>query len=98
MENIERAAVKDKTNPDDLLILSCEEDYSICELFLEEGIKFFSILCFVVPQKFKFIILWHQCEIDLYFCRRSSLQFRASTKWHSYPETRLPEVHITTKA
>lgn len=37
VERIGRSALKDGKIPDDLLILSCEEDYRICEPFLEKG-------------------------------------------------------------
>lgn len=45
MERLGRSALKDDKLPDDLLILSCEEDYEICEPFLEKGQH-----CIIVPS------------------------------------------------
>lgn len=37
IERLGRSVFKDKQLPDDLLILSCEEDYDVCVPFLEKG-------------------------------------------------------------
>lgn len=37
VERLGRSVLKDKKLPDDLLILSCEEDYDACVPFLEKG-------------------------------------------------------------
>lgn len=41
IERIGRSSMKDDKIPDDLLVLSCEEDYEICVPFLEKGYKGF---------------------------------------------------------
>lgn len=43
--------LKDDKIPDDLLVLSCEEDYSICIPLLEKGNNAF--LCFIQTQIFE---------------------------------------------
>lgn len=43
VERIGRSMLKDDQIPDDLLVLSCEEDYNTCLPFLEKGwFKYFS--------------------------------------------------------
>lgn len=37
IERLGRSAYKDEKLPDDILILSCEEDYDACVPFLEKG-------------------------------------------------------------
>lgn len=37
VERIGRSAFKDGEIPEELLVLSCEEDYAICAPFLEKG-------------------------------------------------------------
>ncbi|KAE8660117.1 BRCT domain-containing DNA repair protein, putative isoform 7 [Hibiscus syriacus] len=54
IERIGRSAMKDDKVPDDLLVLSCEEDYAICVPFLEKGAAVYSselILNGIVIQK-----------------------------------------------
>ncbi|XWS08661.1 hypothetical protein CRYUN_Cryun40dG0020600 [Craigia yunnanensis] len=42
LERIGRSAMKDDKVPDDLLVLSCEEDYAVCVPFLEKGAAVYS--------------------------------------------------------
>ncbi|KAK9281809.1 hypothetical protein L1049_004715 [Liquidambar formosana] len=54
VEKIEKSAKKDEKLPDDPLILSCEEDYAICEPFLNKGAAVYSselLLNGIVIQK-----------------------------------------------
>ncbi|KAK8332090.1 hypothetical protein V6Z11_A10G118700 [Gossypium hirsutum] len=54
LERIGRSAMKDDKVLDDLLILSCEEDYAICVPFLEKGAAVYSselLLNGIVTQK-----------------------------------------------
>ncbi|KAL4312905.1 hypothetical protein GQ457_01G031060 [Hibiscus cannabinus] len=54
VERIGRSAMKDEKFPDDLLVLSCEEDYEICVPFLEKGAVVYSselLLNGIVTQK-----------------------------------------------
>ncbi|XP_039061238.1 uncharacterized protein LOC120205426 [Hibiscus syriacus] len=54
VERIGRSAMKDDKFPDDLLVLSCEEDYEISVRFLEIGAEIFSselLLNGIVTQK-----------------------------------------------
>lgn len=86
IERVGRSVLKDEKLPDDLLILSCEEDYDICVPFLEKG---WPIL---IKQTFadKYISGFH---FIIYFINRCGyLQFRASTKWNSYSETGVRKV------
>ncbi|KAF5736917.1 BRCT domain-containing DNA repair protein putative isoform 1 [Tripterygium wilfordii] len=52
-----RSALKDDKFPDDLLVLSCEEDYGICVPFLEKGAAIYSselLLNGVVTQRLEY--------------------------------------------
>ncbi|GMI69812.1 hypothetical protein HRI_000650500 [Hibiscus trionum] len=54
IERICRSAMKDDKVPDDLLVLSCEEDHAICVPFLEKGSAVYSselLLNGIVTQK-----------------------------------------------
>ncbi|XP_021291395.1 uncharacterized protein LOC110421980 isoform X1 [Herrania umbratica] len=54
VERIGRSATKDDKVPDDLLVLSCEEDYATCVPFLEKGAAVYSselLLNGIVTQK-----------------------------------------------
>ncbi|XWS53687.1 hypothetical protein CRYUN_Cryun10bG0021900 [Craigia yunnanensis] len=54
VERIGRSTMKDDKVPDDLLVLSCEEDYAICVPFLEKGATVYSselLLNGIVTQK-----------------------------------------------
>ncbi|KAL3505799.1 hypothetical protein ACH5RR_031181 [Cinchona calisaya] len=42
VERLGRSALKDERLPDDILVLSCEEDYDICVPFLEKGAAVYS--------------------------------------------------------
>ncbi|XP_058082172.1 uncharacterized protein LOC131230327 isoform X2 [Magnolia sinica] len=57
MERIGRSAMKDDKIPDNLLILSCEEDYTICVPLLEKGAEVYSselLLNGIVIQKLEY--------------------------------------------
>ncbi|KAL6526525.1 hypothetical protein OROGR_015615 [Orobanche gracilis] len=57
IERVGRSVLKDEKLPDDLLILSCEEDYDICVPFLEKGGAIYSselLLNGIVKQKLEF--------------------------------------------
>ncbi|KAA8527503.1 hypothetical protein F0562_034782 [Nyssa sinensis] len=57
VERIGRSALKDDKIPDDLLVLSCEEDYAVCVPFLEKGAAVYSselLLNGIVTQKLEF--------------------------------------------
>ncbi|KAL6571554.1 hypothetical protein OROHE_003197 [Orobanche hederae] len=57
VERVGRSVLKDEKLPDDLLILSCEEDYNICVPFLEKGGAIYSselLLNGIVKQKLEF--------------------------------------------
>ncbi|XP_024022613.1 uncharacterized protein LOC21406327 [Morus notabilis] len=57
VETTGRSALKDGSLPNDLLILSCEEDYEICVPFLEKGATIYSselILNGIVTQKLEY--------------------------------------------
>ncbi|KAJ4722267.1 BRCT domain-containing DNA repair protein, putative isoform 1 [Melia azedarach] len=57
LERLGRSGLKDDKVPDDLLILSCEEDYEICVPFLEKGAAVYSselLLNGIVTQKLEY--------------------------------------------
>ncbi|KAL0286658.1 UNVERIFIED_CONTAM: hypothetical protein Scaly_2787800 [Sesamum calycinum] len=57
VERLGRSVLKDERLPDDLLILSCEEDYNICVPFLEKGGAVYSselLLNGIVKQKLEY--------------------------------------------
>ncbi|KAM0950652.1 putative BRCT domain-containing protein [Dioscorea sansibarensis] len=57
IERIGRTTIKDDKLPDDLLVLSCEEDYLTCIPLLEKGMEVFSselILNGIVVQKLEY--------------------------------------------
>ncbi|KAK4283564.1 hypothetical protein QN277_000501 [Acacia crassicarpa] len=57
IERIGRSVVKDDKTQDDLLILSCEDDYALCVPFLEKGTAVYSselLLNGIVTQKLEY--------------------------------------------
>lgn len=57
LERVGRSALKEVNIPDDLLILSCEEDYAICVPFLEKGATVYSselLLNGIVTQRLEY--------------------------------------------
>ncbi|KZV14940.1 hypothetical protein F511_36227 [Dorcoceras hygrometricum] len=57
VERLGRSALKDEKLPDDLLIISCEDDYDICVAFLEKGAAVYSselLLNGIVKQKLEY--------------------------------------------
>ncbi|XAR57138.1 hypothetical protein NMG60_11025174 [Bertholletia excelsa] len=57
MERIGRSAFKEDKVPDDLLVLSCEEDYALCVPFLQKGAAVYSselLLNGIVTQKLEY--------------------------------------------
>ncbi|KAI7992585.1 PAX-interacting protein 1 [Camellia lanceoleosa] len=54
---IQKPEMKNETNPDDLLILSCEQDYAVCMPFLHKGDAIYSLellLNGIIMQKLEF--------------------------------------------
>ncbi|KAA8548530.1 hypothetical protein F0562_000203 [Nyssa sinensis] len=57
VERIGRSTLKDDKIPDELLVLSCEEDYAVCVPFLEKGATVYSselLLNGIVTQKLEY--------------------------------------------
>lgn len=85
MEKVGRSVFKGNTIADNLLILSCEEDYASCVPFLEKGQKLFhSALktCYLLKIKYTMF-----CT-----CRGNGVQFRTVAEWHRYSEAGVSEV------
>ena len=85
MEKVGRSVFKGDTISDDLLILSCEEDYASCVPFLEKGQKLFhSALktCYLLKIKNTMFCI----------CRGNGVQFRTVAEWHSYSEAGVSKV------
>ncbi|KAF7837166.1 PAX-interacting protein 1 [Senna tora] len=79
VERIGRSALKNGKIPDDLLVLSCEEDYTYCVPFLEKGAAIYSselLLIGIITQKL-------ECERHRLFAdhvkKRKPLQAYGST-------------------
>lgn len=89
VERLGRSALKDDKLPDDLLILSCEEDYEICEPFLEKGAAVYSselLLNGIVTQKLEYER--HRLFVDNVKRTRSTIWLRKDGhKFH--PVTKL---------
>ncbi|XP_028096902.1 PAX-interacting protein 1-like [Camellia sinensis] len=54
---IQKPEMKNETIPDDLLILSCEQDYAVCTPFLDKGAAIYSselLLNGIITQKLEF--------------------------------------------
>ncbi|XP_073302577.1 uncharacterized protein [Primulina huaijiensis] len=74
VERLGRSALKDEKLPDDLLIISCEEDYDICIAFLEKGGPVYSselLLNGIVKQKLEYER--HRLFVDQVKKTRSSI-------------------------
>lgn len=74
VERLGRSALKDEKLPDDLLIISCEEDYDICIAFLEKGGAVYSselLLNGIVKQKLEYER--HRLFVDQVKSTRSSI-------------------------
>ncbi|OMO53750.1 hypothetical protein CCACVL1_28385 [Corchorus capsularis] len=83
VERIGRSATKDDKVPDDLLVLSCEEDYEICVPFLEKGAAVYSselLLNGIVTQKLEYER--HRLFADNVKRTRSTLWLRKDNKFH----------------
>ncbi|OMO98408.1 hypothetical protein COLO4_13950 [Corchorus olitorius] len=83
VERIGRSATKDDKVPDDLLVLSCEEDYAICVSFLEKGAAVYSselLLNGIVTQKLEYER--HRLFADNVKRTRSTLWLRKDNKFH----------------
>ncbi|KAH1102649.1 hypothetical protein GLYMA_13G214200v4 [Glycine max] len=84
VEKVGRSVFKGDTISDDLLILSCEEDYASCVPFLEKGQKLFhSALktCYLLKIKNTMFCI----------CRGNGVQFRTVAEWHRYSEAGVSE-------
>ncbi|KAE9453224.1 hypothetical protein C3L33_14889, partial [Rhododendron williamsianum] len=74
VERVGRSALKGDNIPDDLLVLSCEEDYATCMPFLERGAAVYSselLLNGIVTQKLEFerlnsIAAMNPCLLGMY--------------------------------
>ncbi|CAL0301210.1 unnamed protein product [Lupinus luteus] len=81
VERVGRSALKDHKFPDDLLILSCEEDYSSCVPFLEKGAMVCSselLLNGIVIQKLEYER--HSLFADQVKKTRSTIWFKRDEK------------------
>lgn len=77
VERIGRSVLKDGKFPDDLLILSCDEDYAVCEPYLEKGAAVYSselLLNGIVTQKLEYER--HQLFVDNVKRTRSTIWMR----------------------
>ncbi|XP_022721886.1 uncharacterized protein LOC111279210 isoform X2 [Durio zibethinus] len=82
IERIGRSAMKDDKVSDDLLVLSCEEDYAICVPFLEKGVAVYSselLLNGIVTQKLDYER--HRLFADHVRRTRSTLWLRKDNKF-----------------
>ncbi|XWS39078.1 hypothetical protein CRYUN_Cryun18bG0019300 [Craigia yunnanensis] len=82
IERIGRSAMKDDKVPDDLLVLSCEEDYAICVPFLEKGAAVYSselLLNGIVTQKLDYER--HRLFADHVRRTRSTIWLRKDNKF-----------------
>ncbi|KAK8671073.1 hypothetical protein V6N13_037682 [Hibiscus sabdariffa] len=82
IERIGRSAMKDDKVPDDLLVLSCEEDYTICIPFLEKGAAVYSselLLNGIVMQKLDYER--HRLFADHVRRTRSTIWLRKNDKF-----------------
>ncbi|MFQ6646156.1 hypothetical protein Gotur_020576 [Gossypium turneri] len=82
LERIGRSAMKDDKVLDDLLILSCEEDYAICVPFLEKGAAVYSselLLNGIVTQKLDYER--HRLFADHVRKTRSTIWLRKDNKF-----------------
>ncbi|PIN14372.1 hypothetical protein CDL12_12997 [Handroanthus impetiginosus] len=87
VERLGRSALKDERLPDDLLILSCEEDYDICVPFLEKGGAVYSselLLNGIVKQKLEYER--HRLFADHVKRTRSTIWVKKKNRYH--PVTR----------
>lgn len=51
VERLCRSAMKEEVIPDNLLVLSCEEDHEVCIPFLEKGEFLILLLCLLINKK-----------------------------------------------
>ncbi|XP_077218258.1 uncharacterized protein LOC143852645 isoform X2 [Tasmannia lanceolata] len=73
IERIGRSILKDDKIPDDLLVISCEEDYTICVPLLEKGAEIYSselLLNGIVIQKLEYK-RWHRHRLFLDHVKRT---------------------------
>lgn len=81
VERLGRSALKDEKLPDDLLIISCEEDYDICVAFLEKGGAVYSselLLNGIVKQKLEYER--HRLFVDRVKRTRSTIWVRSNKR------------------
>lgn len=55
MERVGRCTLKDDMVLEDLLVLSCEEDYEVCVPFLERGLDTCALTCSHI--KYRLVII-----------------------------------------
>ncbi|PPR99485.1 hypothetical protein GOBAR_AA21173 [Gossypium barbadense] len=83
IERTGRSSMKDDKIPDDLLVLSCEEDYEICVPFLEKGTAVYSselLLNGIVTQKLDY--QRHRLFEDHVRRTRSTIWMKKDNKFH----------------
>ncbi|MBA0585351.1 hypothetical protein Gorai_016131 [Gossypium raimondii] len=83
IERTGKSSMKDDKIPDDLLVLSCEEDYEICVPFLEKGAAVYSselLLNGIVTQKLDY--QRHRLFEDHVRRTRSTVWMKKDNKFH----------------
>ncbi|CAA6663483.1 unnamed protein product [Spirodela intermedia] len=86
LERIGRSSIRDGKVPNDLLVISCEEDLAICTPFLETGAEVFSselLLNGIVVQRLEHER--HRIFADRIKRTRSTIWFRASSSSRFLP-------------
>ncbi|ONK61548.1 uncharacterized protein A4U43_C08F31110 [Asparagus officinalis] len=89
VERIGRSVMKDDKIPNDLLVLSCDEDYSVCIPLLEKGAEIFSselLLNGIVTQKLEYDR--HRLFLDHVKRTRSTIWLRREDDHQFLPVTK----------
>ena len=88
LERVGRSIMKEKEVPDDLLVISCEEDYETCTPLLEKGQNH-------LHHTLHTISVWESRQsANIHeYPRCHHFQHRASTKWYSHPEAGVRKVN-----
>ncbi|XP_071940327.1 uncharacterized protein [Coffea arabica] len=89
VERLGRSAWKDERLPDDILILSCEEDYEICVPFLEKGAAVYSselLLNGIVIQRLEYER--HRLFVDNVKRTRSTIWLKKNSSNQYLPVTK----------
>ena len=88
LERLGRSIMKKKEVPNDLLVISCEEDYETCTPLLEKGQNH-------LHHTLHTISVWESRQsANIHeYPRCHHFQHRASTKWYSHPEAGVRKVN-----